>query len=280
MENTSALLDQNDENQYFIATKQKIVGPLSAHEVKLRVQKGKSSLADYIWCKGWGDWKRIYEHSSFAKLSPQKPPKGWISQIREKLGDKTPAPVVESLTTEKQYYLYFHRSQYGPFTKLEVLQIVEDKKLGSHCYVWVAGWANWKRLSEIPELAKKQPTREHTIGVRMKTDAGVDATDKRQGGPRRPLVARLFMHNNDEVVIAVCRDISVGGMQVLTDHVPGELGATIKINVAPSDSKKVQGFVAEGQIVRLLEDGRGFSFRFTKISDDARLAIERYIAED
>lgn len=117
---------------------------------------------------------------------------------------------------------------------------------------------------------------DRTIGVKVSDAAGVDASDKR-GGPRRPLVARLFLHNDKDVIIAVCRDISVGGMQVLTDRVPGAVGSVIKLNVSPGDPAKVKGFVAEGEIVRVLEDGRGFSFRFRKISDEARRTIEKYI---
>jgi hypothetical protein len=36
-------------------------------------------------------------------------------------------------------------------------------------------------------------------------------------------------------------------------------------------------FVAEGVIVRVLEDGRGFSFRFEGLSRESQEAIERYI---
>ena len=47
-------------------------------------------------------------------------------------------------------------------------------------------------------------------------------------------------------------------MQALTDRVPGAVGTTLRLNVSPSDAKTVKGFVAEGEIVRVLEDGRGF----------------------
>ena len=82
------------------------------------------------------------------------------------------------------------------------------------------------------------------------------------------------------MIIAVCRDISIGGMQVLTDRVPGPVGSKLKLNVSPGDPSKVKGFVAEGEIVRVLEDGRGFSFRFRKITEEARRTIEKYITEE
>ena len=66
-------------------------------------------------------------------------------------------------------------------------------------------------------------------------------------------------------------------MQVLTDRIPGAVGSRLKLNVSPSGEKAVEPFVAEGVIVRILEDGRGFSFRLEQISDQARAAIQKYI---
>jgi hypothetical protein len=82
----------------------------------------------------------------------------------------------------------------------------------------------------------------------------------------------------------MCRDISVGGMQVLTDQIPGVSGTRIRLNVSPVNpsrskaSSAIEPFVAEGVIVRILEDGRGFSFRFEGLTDRAKKIIEKYIA--
>jgi hypothetical protein len=38
--------------------------------------------------------------------------------------------------------------------------------------------------------------------------------------------------------------------------------------------------VAEGMVVRILEDGRGFSFRFEKLPENARKSIEKYFSGD
>ena len=54
---------------------------------------------------------------------------------------------------------------------------------------------------------------------------------------------------------------------------------TIRINVHPTDPS-LPSFVTEGEIVRVLEDGRGFSFRFNRLTDDARKAIQTYIENE
>lgn len=309
MENTSPLLFDNSEQKYFLAIGNKAVGPLSAQEVYERVQRGEVGLLHYYWRKGMTDWKRLAEEREFAVLVPKKPATSTIKTLRSRIGDITADFDLESAKTKvsRPYYLYFNSTQYGPFSHDELVKVLKTQKVSRSAYVWVAGWTNWKRMATLPEFADylaqeplakpaaktakssrprkktksgirvKPAQDDRTMGVRMGTVAGEDLSDKREA-PRRPLVARLFLHNNQDVIIAVCRDISIGGMQVLTDRVPGPVGSIVKLNVSPGDPGQVKGFVAEGEIVRVLEDGRGFSFRFLKISDEAREAIEHYIS--
>ena len=84
--------------------------------------------------------------------------------------------------------------------------------------------------------------------------------------------------NNKKVFEGICRDVSVGGMQVLIDQFPGKAGEKISINVHPENSD--YHFVASGQIVRLLEGNNGFSFRFQQLSDEAKKAIEKYVVSE
>ncbi|HRK02617.1 MAG TPA: DUF4339 domain-containing protein, partial [Oligoflexia bacterium] len=248
MENTSPLLFDDSEKKFFIAMGNKAMGPLSAQEVYERIQRGEVGLLHYYWRKGLSDWKRLAEEKEFAVLVPKKPASSSIKTLRSRIGDITKDVELTQTRVNRPYYLYTNNTQYGPFSEDELLRVLKTQKVSRNAYAWTAGWPNWKRLSSIPEFAefvastpapkptskassksksktksslKKVPaSNDQTMGVRMGTVAGEDLSDKR-GGPRRPLVARLFLHNNQDVIIAVCRDISIGGMQVLTDRVPG-----------------------------------------------------------
>ena len=92
---------------------------------------------------------------------------------------------------------------------------------------------------------------------------------------RKPFVARMLFHDNSEVYEGACRDISVGGMQILVSDFPGEVGEEIALNVHPENGEYC--FVAAGKIVRFLDGKQGFSFRFTELSDDAKKVIENYV---
>ena len=209
-------------------------------------------------------------------LIPSKPEPSDLLAIKNQIQGKKKSTKASD-SHHSMYFVFFNKTQYGPFTAKELHHLFEAHKLDTSAYLWQTGWPNWKSVNDVPDfssVAKSAPAKPS----KKKQDKSVIISNRRErrSAPRKPLIARLFVSNDADVVIAVCRDISIGGMQVLTDRMPGEIGSKIKLNVTPAESKNVSGFVAEGEIVRQLEDGRGFSFRFTKLSSDAKKTIESY----
>lgn len=285
MENTGKLLFDHQNEKYFIVLQGKAVGPMSAQEVYEKLQSHQIQLIDFFWQEGWSDWKRICDEKEFNVLLPAKPTIQSIEQIKAHQKQKKEAQAQALKAASVQYYLYFNKTQSGPFSSSELMHIFKSGRVNDSAYVWAAGWPNWKRSTEVEEFRHLLNTTPPTPPMpsfeaqqKISVTQNAESQEKRMA-PRRPLVARLFLHNDQDVIIAICRDISIGGMQVLTDRIPGTVGSTIKLNVSPGDPNQVKGFVAEGEIVRILEDGRGFSFRFTKISDEAQKAIKNYIQE-
>lgn len=290
MENTQVLLFDNVEKKFFLAFSDRATGPHTAQEIYEAIRGGKITALNFVWCESWSDWMRICEAKEFAALLPSKPSPKTLESIKAKLRLKVVPSKSQAETDNKKYYLFFNQSQFGPFSKKEVLAVIESGKVSDQDYLWTPGWKNWERLSEIGEFSKylePVPLEEDFKSIgKASTNRQTNKQYEKRYAPRKPLVARLFLHNDEEVILAVCRDISIGGMQVLTDKVPGEPGTKLKLNVSPASSadadpkkvsKAVNAFVAEGEIVRVLEDGRGFSFRFTKISVEAKKAIKSYI---
>jgi hypothetical protein len=107
-----------------------------------------------------------------------------------------------------------------------------------------------------------------------------ESPSNKRDAPRRPLVAKILISDETNVIVGVCRDISIGGLQVLTEPISVKVGTKLKMNISPAGTQggiRLEPFVAEGTVVRILEDGRGFSFRFQRLSERARQAIEAYI---
>ncbi len=294
MENTSALLFDGKIRRYFLALEGKAQGPLTEKEVFERISRKECSVGNFLWQEGWSDWKRILDVPEFLALVPQAPGKSSLEKIQARLAvekakknqsPKTPTAKTPD-TPVHAWFIYAHDTQFGPFSQAELQQSLQSQNIAETDFVWRQGFSNWKPLKEVDELAdaleSMRPTKKNTQAP-PPVPSGKKA--ERRRSPRKPLVAKLFIHNEKDLVIAMCRDISMGGMQVLTDRIPGELGEKIKLNVSPNgpgaakstDADEFKGFVAEGEIVRILEDGRGFSFRFTKLSPEAKKAIDDYL---
>lgn len=301
MENTGKVLFPDDTPQWYIALGESWVGPLTASDVYQRVIEQKISWAHYVWRPGQTGWERICDLKLFQAAVPQLPPRDLQKEVKEAVRQLTiptrrsvaarkqppPAPGAakadpeESLTqaTEKIWYLFHNQAQVGPFSAEEVQRFLRIGRVSPDTFAWRDGMEDWARLGKL----------EGFTGVAPVSSARAEKENRkeRRSAPRRPLVARIWMTDEDTLAIGMCRDISVGGMQVLTDKVPGQVGSRVKMNISPSGvnasagsgSQKMDPFVAEGMIVRVLEDGRGFSFRFDRLSEAAKRRVEEYIAQ-
>jgi hypothetical protein len=289
MENTSSLLFDNEKKIYYIYQSGKNTnssrGFITAKEVYTQLSLGHLTLTDYVLLKSGSDWVRLMDLEPFSTLLPIRPSKTEAQNI---LKSESPALNPETILTDS-FFLYVNKNQYGPLSIEELGAIARGGKLDDKSFVWKKGWKNWKSAAEIKGLSEyvkpHRPPEPVTTKTKTKTKSKTisKAVSERRVGPRLPLIAKIFVHNDAKIQVAVCRDLSVGGMQLLCSEVPGAVGEKIKLNVSPADDGKVsqlKPFVAEGQIVRVLEDGRGFSFRFTKLTEQAKSSIEAFLKKN
>lgn len=275
MENTLLVFEGHTEKKWFVVVDERLLGPVSGKEIALWVNGGEVSLASYLWQEGFSDWQRIYDVKDFEPLLPSAPSPTLMAQARSKMASLSEGPTKMPPppgTEQRIWFAYINNSQYGPFSESEIRLMAEAGRVNDQTYLWKKGMADWQLATAIQEiqLPPPGPARQAAAG---KGPSG--RVDKRKT-PRRPFEARILLTDGQEVGWAICRDVSVGGMQVLMDHVPGEVGTLLKLNI--NASGQIPAFACEGEIVRVLEDGRGFSFRFIALPDPAKKAIQSYIS--
>ena len=129
--------------------------------------------------------------------------------------------------------------------------------------------------SYFRNVVAKVASFEKTVPIEKNPEA-----NQKRIGPRKPILAKVMIAEGEKILVGMARDISIGGMQVLSDFLPTKVGSRLKLNVSPPEptNSSFTPFVAEGLVVRLLEDRRGFSFRFDELSPNARQIIERIVA--
>lgn len=305
MENTGKVLFEDDTPQWYIALGERWVGPMAASDVYQKVLSQEITWAHFVWKPGQPNWERLCDTPTFQAAVPSAPAKSFLNQVKEasrpniraasapgksstkataRGAQNTPPPPAEK-GEERIWFLYYNDSQFGPFSSEEISRFLRVGKIHGRVHIWKDGMNEWARLETIPRFAADVEEAKKVREQKKASSGAPKAPSKpkeQRSAPRRPLVAKIILANQDNLTVAVCRDISVGGMQVLTDRIPGVAGTRIKMNVSPAGKaekgeKTIEPFVAEGVIVRILEDGRGFSFRFDRLPESSRRIIEDYI---
>jgi hypothetical protein len=265
MENTLNLLLQDTNLRWYTVVSARPVGPLSSKEIVQRLQAAELSFASHVWKEGFSGWTRIYDVIDFKPLLPAEPSPSLIGEI-QKSTQASPPPLSPKQKEElRTWYLHLDEANYGPISDREVQSLIQAGRVLGTTYMWQKGFADWQPAKDIAAWSKL---------LTGAPQANAAPSDKRSA-PRKPLETKILLTDGKEVGWAICRDISIGGMQVLMDHAPGGTGAALKLNVNPGNG--LPGFACEGVVTRVLEDGRGFSLRFTALSADAKQAIERYL---
>lgn len=246
-------------------------GPVEETVVSELILSSVLRAEDYVWRKGLENWIKIEEAPEFSNLHnteidiPEDDLPGIIDDgdvsLSELAGSETCIFIKIGADRGLQ------EVEYGPYPIDLLKKLFDQKRINARTFAFIKGMKNWQILGDFSDF----------------TDVFEDSPppikdEDRRASKRKPFIARMYIKNRKEVFIGVCRDISVGGMQVLVDHFPGNVGDKISINVHPENTD--YNFVADGNIVRSLDGGQGFSFRFLNLSSDSQNAITRYLQSE
>lgn len=272
MENRTPFGGQT-QAEWFIAIGDQSVGPMSAAEVYERVMAGELTWVSYVWKEGMGEWSRIADVPTFKAAVPPPP------AAKPKAQPPAPPPAAKKLQT-REWFLFYNDSQYGPFTEEEVQGLAGVGKITPESFVWKDGMSDWEKIGSVAHF---RSTFKNVAQIAMsEKTVEIDKTgaSQKRVGERKPILAKVIIAEGEKILVGMGRDISIGGMQVLSEFLPSKVGSRLKLNVSPPEptSSAFMPFVAEGVVVRVLEDRRGFSFRFDELSPNARGIIERIVA--
>lgn len=235
------------------------VGPVEIGEIHSLISGGKLGSQDYVWKKGFENWIQIKDVSELQASEESMPE---VIQESRRLRDLAGSEncIFIKIGADRGA----SEVEYGPYSLAIIKKLFDENRVNGKTYAFIKGMSDWEMLADFEDFEEVFEDAPPPI-----------ADEERRKSRRKPLVARMYIENNKKVFIGLCRDISIGGMQVLVDHFPGNNGDRIAINVHPENTD--YHFVASGEIVRLLDGGQGFSFRFKDLPGDSLDAIENYI---
>ncbi|MBK23462.1 MAG: hypothetical protein CME70_05590 [Halobacteriovorax sp.] len=255
-------------------------GPVEESELANFLETGVLNSDSYIWTKGFENWVKFHEVDELSHLlgggnSPSLEPEEPAPSMEM---DRSPAIEKSSIDlnsigiNERVFYIKTGMdrnandsgAEYGPFSLDQLKRLFEENRINEKTYIFTTGMDNWTLLADFEVYSKISGTTPPEV-----------KEDERRAHVRKPFVANMYFHDQSQLYEGVCRDISVGGMQVLVSNFPGKINDEVTMNVHPENSEYC--FVASGKIVRILDGNSGFSLRFDSIGDDARGAINNYL---
>lgn len=238
-------------------------GPISFSELEAHVNSGVVSDDDFVWTKRFENWVKLKDTEEFSISS----------EVPSIISEKVVFEFSQLHEDEKSVYIKIgsdrggNETEYGPFTKQVLKKLFEENRVNEKTFIFHSSMSDWTILADVEDFSEFFSQMPPVI-----------ADEDRRANTRKPFVARMFIQNNEEVFEGICRDISVGGMQVLIDRFPGNVGNKISINVHPENTN--YHFTASGEIVRMLDGSGGFSFRFESLSDEAVTSISKYLSNN
>lgn len=265
-------------NTWYYVDGSERVGPVDESKLESLVKSGHLTEESYVWKKGFTNWTKLKDVSELSHLlvvDEEEIPSFEVSgndfpPIIDQ-GGSAPSFTFENLGPKDKVIsikIGIDRGgsevEYGPYTLEELKKAFHENRINEKTLCFIPGMKEWIFLSDIPKFKE-------LFGV---TPPMVSDVDRRRNS-RRPFVARMFLHDSRELLEGVCRDISIGGMQILVSDFPYDLGDEISLNVHPDND--LYNFVATGLLVRKLEGNQGFAIRFVNLSDEAEKAIYSYL---
>ncbi|OUR96340.1 hypothetical protein A9Q84_08265 [Halobacteriovorax marinus] len=250
---------------YYVQGKDR-VGPVEEVELGNLLQNGILNSESYIWTKGFDNWKKFNEVSELDHVLNAA---GSVDDALEEADESLDWQTVSK--SEKLFMIKIgidrgsEEVEYGPYSLNELSKAYSEKRINEKTLLFVPGqMQEWGFLADIPVFEELFDTLPPVI----------DEIDRRKNS-RKPFVARMFFHDEEKLFEGVCRDISIGGLQILVSEFPGSVGDDVSMNVHPDNSDYC--FTAKGQIVRILDGGQGFSLRFMNLTEEAKSSIDNYV---
>jgi hypothetical protein len=246
------------------------VGPVGQDDLHQLVQTAILDAESYIWKKGFDNWKKFKEVDELEDLlsttSTEQAPEMPSSIKRKELDWKSIGENQRIFTIKIGPDRGSEETEYGPFTLKELKKMYDEFRINARTLIFSPGMDNWTFLADLPVF-------ESTF---QEMPPVIDEQERRVN-IRKPFVARLLFHDQNVVYEGICRDVSIGGLQVLVSDFPAHMGEEINMNVHPDNSDYC--FVATGKVVRVLDGNQGFSLRFQNLNPEASKAIMKYIQE-
>lgn len=251
-------------NYFYVTHKGEQLGPYSQQQINGLLKENKLNWNDYLFDEKAYDWVHIMEHSLFT------------DEFNQSFTDPLYIPKSEPEITvddlkKRQWFVLKENANYGPFSKAELVQMLQGKTLFEFDFIWKEGLDSWKRVSEVEEFSLENIKLMYKL-VKTSLTRDMDQAFFRRRHVRAKLNTRIIIHDEKKVYNSTSVEISEGGASF---HLPDALfmhGQQLYLHFSPGEN------LPQFNVISKVVSQRGslFGVQFIKISGVAKSFISKY----
>lgn len=186
------------EKQYHISKNGTYVGPSSKETIVSKIESEEYQWTDYIYDEKAGDWIMLLNHPEFSMLLKQGP----VSTQND-----------QDYLKEKKWFFLREGNNHGPFSQLEIIQMLQIKSLTAADYIWHERFSGWRRIAEVKNFSAESIRK-----VKETNDKDISEVFFRRRYSRVSYGASVIVHNNKTVFRGQAQELSVGGAGIFVDN--------------------------------------------------------------
>jgi PilZ domain/GYF domain 2 len=238
-------------------SKEQISGMLKAHQLQWN---------DYLFDEKAFDWVHIMEHELFTQEFNQSfpdPLKQSVSKI----------DMGKDHLHKRQWFILKENTNYGPFSKIEVIQMLQCKTLFEHDFIWKETIDNWKKISEVSDFSTENIREVHALATPPEHE--LRKIFFRRKHARAKFDARIIIHDEKKVYTTMCVEIGEGGVSFNLDKAVFPMKQQVHLHFSPGEG--MPQFNVVGKIVS--QRGDLFGVQFVNLSGVVKSFIAKYAEE-
>jgi len=250
--------------RYFLSKQGQQVGPYSVNEILEKLEATEHAWNDYIYEDSKEDWVLLLDHP----LLTSKYEEGWAR--------KPMVQISEHPYHEKKWLVLKEEKKFGPFSYLEVVQMLQEKTLMDQDCLSTTLLPGWRKVKEYEEFANSKVQQ-----LLVEGDRHVQEVFNRRRYPRAQFEGTLIVHDNKTIFRGQSFQISAGGVGLLIPSQALLPGQTLLLHFHPSID--VPAFNAVVSVVSKCNPSNDqemtphrYGVKFTSISQNIKEQIYSY----
>ena len=176
-----------------------------------------------------------------------------------------------NIDESKAWFILRGDSKYGPYTYLELIRLLQEKRVYEYDFVWNDQLGSWKKISETSQFKP-----EYIRSVRENKDVAEREVFFRRRYARMRCGISILIHNNQKVWKGHSLEVGAGGAGMVLETDLLQVGQKIFLHFKAGDG--VPPFNAECTVVRKSVRSPNhvqYGVQFDKISQSVQKAIHQ-----